>query len=99
MDNSLCIWDMRPQISGNHRVKTFTGHIHSDEKNLPKCDWSPNGLQVIAGSGDHLVYIWDVTSRQLLHKLEGHNGTVLEAVFHPTEAIIGSCSVDRSIYL
>ena len=56
-------------------------------------------LQVTAGSADRMVYIWDATSRRMLYKLPGHTGSVNEAVFHPTEPIIGSAGSDKQIYL
>eukprot|EP00475_Leptophrys_vorax_P022786 TRINITY_DN31000_c0_g1_i1.p1 TRINITY_DN31000_c0_g1~~TRINITY_DN31000_c0_g1_i1.p1 ORF type:complete len:401 (-),score=21.23 TRINITY_DN31000_c0_g1_i1:115-1317(-) len=99
MDCTLRIWDLRPYAPQNRCVKVFTGHQHSVEKNLLKCDWSPDGSRVTAGSADRMVYVWDTTMRRILYKLPGHNGSVNEAVFPPTEPIIGSCSSDRQIYL
>lgn len=99
MDCSLRVWDLRPYAPQNRCLKIFTGHQHSVEKNLLKCDWSPDGSRVTAGSADRMVYIWDTTSRRILYKLPGHKGSVNEVVFHPTEPIVGSCSSDKQIYL
>ncbi|CAI7849611.1 unnamed protein product [Closterium sp. NIES-53] len=99
MDCTLRIWDLRPYAPQNRCVKIFTGHQHSVEKNLLKCDWSPDGSRVTAGSADRMVYVWDTTMRRILYKLPGHNGSVNEAVFHPSQPIIGSCSSDKRIYL
>eukprot|EP00897_Mesotaenium_endlicherianum_P004403 jgi/Mesen1/3991/ME000210S03227 len=99
MDCTLRIWDMRPYAPQNRCVKVFAGHQHSLEKHLLKCDWSSDGSRITAGSADRMVYIWDTTSRRILYKLPGHKGSVNEAVFHPTEPIIGSCSSDKQIYL
>ena len=99
MDNTLRVWDMRPYAPANRCVKVFTGHQHSYEKNLLKCDWSPDGSKVTAGSADRHVYVWETASRRMLYKLPGHSGSVNEAVFHPVEPIIGSASSDRQIYL
>uniref|UniRef100_A0A0D6R802 Uncharacterized protein n=1 Tax=Araucaria cunninghamii TaxID=56994 RepID=A0A0D6R802_ARACU len=99
MDCSLRIWDMRPYAPQNRCVKILTGHQHNFEKNLLKCSWSSDGSKVTAGSADRMVYIWDTTSRRILYKLPGHNGSVNESVFHPTEPIVGSCSSDKQIYL
>lgn len=99
MDNTLRIWDMRPFAHSNRCTNILTGHFHTFEKNLLKCDWSPDGSQVSAGNGNQLACIWDVASGKALSKFSGHNGTVNEVVFHPKERIIGSCSSDKLIYL
>lgn len=46
MDNTLRVWDMRPYAPANRCTKVFTGHQHSFEKNLLRCDWSPDGSKV-----------------------------------------------------
>ncbi|RWS29232.1 U5 small nuclear ribonucleoprotein 40 kDa protein-like protein [Leptotrombidium deliense] len=99
MDNSLCIWDIRPFASQERCVKTLQGHQHNFEKNLLRCSWSPDGTKVCAGSADRFVYIWDTHYRRILYKLPGHLGSVNEVVFHPREPIILSCSSDKQIYL
>ena len=53
----------------NRCVKIFTGHQHNFEKNLLKCNWSPDGQKVTSGSADRMVYIWDTTSRRILYKV------------------------------
>eukprot|EP00746_Dinoflagellata_sp_MGD_P149408 gnl/MRDRNA2_/MRDRNA2_81441_c0_seq1.p1 gnl/MRDRNA2_/MRDRNA2_81441_c0~~gnl/MRDRNA2_/MRDRNA2_81441_c0_seq1.p1 ORF type:complete len:315 (+),score=1.39 gnl/MRDRNA2_/MRDRNA2_81441_c0_seq1:51-947(+) len=98
MDNCLNVWDIRKNVK-KRCVKTFTGHIQSSEKDLLKCDWSPDGSRVAVGSGDHLVYIWDVASRQLMYTLAGHRGPVIEVAFHPSQPILGTCSGDKNICL
>jgi len=101
MDNLLKIWDIRPFVVGDQRcAKTFPeGTVHTFEKNLLKCAWSPDGSKISAGSGDRFVYIIDVATRKILYKLPGHAGSVNEVAFHPKEPIIGSCSSDKNIFL
>ena len=45
------------------------------------------------------MHVWNVASGEELYRLPGHLGSVNEAVFHPTEPIIGSCGSDRKIFL
>merc|ERR1712093_914348 len=99
MDNTLRIWDMRPYASKSRIEKIMTGHIHTFEKNLIKCDWSADGSLVSAGSGDNTSCIWDVTSRKIVNKIPGHVGSVNEVVFNQKQPIIGSCSSDKHISL
>ncbi|KAJ1525714.1 hypothetical protein ONE63_008925 [Megalurothrips usitatus] len=99
MDNTLRIWDVRPYAPQERCVKIITGHQHNFEKNLLGCAWSTDGSKVSAGSADRYVYIWDTTSRRVMYKLPGHNGSVNDVAFHPKEPIIASGSSDKSIYL
>lgn len=99
MDSTLRIWDIRPYAPADRCVKIFNGHQHNFEKNLLRCAWSPDGQKISAGSSDRSVYIWDTTSRRILYKLPGHNGSVNDVDFHPKEPIILSGSSDKSLYL
>jgi Prp8 binding protein len=99
MDNSLRIWDVRPYAPQERCVKVFTGHQHNFEKNLLRCAWSKDGAKVSAGSADRFLYIWDTTTRRIIYKLPGHNGSVNDVDFHPNEPIIVSGASDKQIYL
>ncbi|KAF4525591.1 hypothetical protein B566_EDAN015529 [Ephemera danica] len=67
--------------------------------NLLRCAWSPDGSKVSAGSSDRFLYVWDTTSRRILYKLPGHNGSVNDIDFHPKEPIIVSASSDKTLFL
>ncbi|KAK5641289.1 hypothetical protein RI129_009836 [Pyrocoelia pectoralis] len=99
MDNTLRIWDIRPYAPQERCVKVFTGHLHNFEKNLLRCAWSSDGSKVSSGSADRYMYIWDTTTRRIIYKLPGHNGSVNDVDFHPNETIIASGSSDKQIYL
>jgi len=87
MDNSLRVWDIRAFAPQERCVKMMVGHTHNFEKNLLRCSWSADGSRISAGSADRYVYVWDSTSRRIIYKLPGHNGSVNEVVFHPKEPI------------
>lgn len=100
MDNTLCIWDIRPFVpSGQRLINTLHGHSHNFEKNLLRCSWSPDGTKVSAGSSDRNVYIWDTHYRRILYKLPGHQGSVNDVQFHPNEPIVLSGSSDKTLFL
>lgn len=99
MDNTLRIWDIRSYAPTERCIQTFLGHQHNFEKNLLRCSWSPDGNRVSAGSSDRFVYVWDVSTGRILYKLPGHNGSVNDIDFHPSEPIILSASSDKNLYL
>jgi len=97
MDQTIRCWDVRPFVIGNRCVKIFQGSTHNFEKNLLRVSWSSDGSMITAGSADKFVYIWDTTSRRILHKLDGHKGSVNETSFSPKDNLIASASSDHNI--
>lgn len=73
--------------------------MHTFEKNLLRCAWSPDGRRVTCGSGDRYVYVWDAATRHLIYKLPGHSASVNEPAFHPLEPILLSAGSDKKIFL
>jgi Prp8 binding protein len=101
-DNTLRMWDIRPFVSGqlsNRFLGNFVGAQHDFQKSLLKCSWSKDGSRVSAGSSDNFVHVWDVNSKQMLYKLPGHTGAVMEVDFHPSEPIIVSASQDKTMFV
>jgi sugar lactone lactonase YvrE len=61
--------------------------------------FNPDGKQVISGSGDNTVKLWDVESGLELKSLSGHKGSVNSVSFSPDGKLILSGSTDRTIRL
>lgn len=99
MDSTVRKWDVRPFVAGERQRTTFMGAKHSFDRTLIRCGWSSDMRYVASGSADRYVYVWDAETGNLRYHLPGHKGSVNEAVFHPTEPIVGSCSSDKEIYL
>jgi len=99
MDKDLRIWDIRPFAPAQRCLKVLNGAQHNFEQHLIKSNWSSDGSLVGSGSSDRMVYIWDASTRQIKYKLPGHQGTVTEVSFHPTEPIIASSGNDGKVYL
>ncbi|KAI9305731.1 WD40-repeat-containing domain protein [Cunninghamella echinulata] len=99
MDNTVQMWDVKPFAPANRGMKVFEGAPHGFEKNLIRPAWSTDGTQIVCGSADRSVVIWEVSTAKILYKLPGHKGSVNEVDWHPKEPIVMSCSTDKSIYL
>jgi len=99
MDNTLRIWDIKSTKHNNRSLKVMTGHSHTFEKNLIKCDWCIDGSLVAAGGGNNTACVWKVASRKVVHRITSHLGTVNEVSFDTKHSRIGSCSSDGQIIL
>lgn len=106
MDSSVRKWDVRPFVKqdSGRCVVGYAGAHHGAEKVLLKVNWSNSASSmgnklVTAGSSDRIVHIWEEDTGKQLYYLPGHKGSVNEVCFHPTEAIVASCSTDKTIFL
>lgn len=60
------------------------------------------GQQVVAGSEDHAVYLWNLQDRKVAHKLQGHCDAVLAVDAHPTDPhrlVSGGAANDKTVRL
>ncbi len=51
--------------------------------------------QFASGSEDGKVYIWDLQTKQVIQRLDGHTNVVLAVVAHPTERVIASTEWEK----
>ncbi|KAK3026765.1 hypothetical protein RJ639_040304 [Escallonia herrerae] len=70
-------------------LKTYSGHVNS--KYCISSTFSvTNGKYIVSGSEDNCVYLWELQSRKIVQKLEGHTDTVISVACHPTKNMIAS---------
>jgi WD40 repeat protein len=88
------VWD----AASGKEVLSIPGHI-LERKTVCAVAFSPDGRRLVTAGGDSAVQVYDVATRQRIHRLEGHAGSVLEAEISPDGRIIASASDDTTIKL
>lgn len=101
LDSCIRLWDY---THGKGRcVKTYQGHANKSYS-LSGAFGTYGGSQprdtyafIASGSEDGEVVLWDVSSKNVLQRLEGHADAVLSVDTHPSEKIIVSAGLDRVV--
>lgn len=101
LDSCLRLWDY---IEGKGKcVKTYQGHVN---KNFSLAgafgtygqDATYQYAFVASGSENGEIVLWDVSSKNVLQRLEGgHTDAVLSVDTHPTEKLLASGGLDGTV--
>uniref|UniRef100_A0A671V8F0 WD repeat domain 5 n=1 Tax=Sparus aurata TaxID=8175 RepID=A0A671V8F0_SPAAU len=90
LDITLKLWD----YSKGKCLKTYTGH--KNEKYCIFANFSVTGGKwIVSGSEDNMVYIWNLQTKEIVQKLQGHTDVVISTACHPTENIIASAALEN----
>jgi len=92
----LCLLFMQRlwNFSAGKFLKTYTGHVNT-KYCIPAAFSITNGKYIVSGSEDKCVYLWDLQSRRIVQKLEGHTDTVIAVSCHPRVNMIASGALDN----
>ena len=74
-------------------LKTYTGHTNQKFCIIATFAVTGSNRWIVSGSEDKCVYVWDVQTKQIVQKLEGHKDTVIGVSCHPKLSMIASCSL------
>jgi len=83
------------QAAGGQILRTFSDH--SDR--VWAVAFSPDGTQLLSGSIDHTLKLWDTRSGQLLRTYTGHSLGVGAVAFSPDGTQLLSGSIDHTLKL
>eukprot|EP00041_Stephanoeca_diplocostata_P010856 m.174012 g.174012 ORF g.174012 m.174012 type:complete len:548 (-) comp18315_c0_seq1:170-1813(-) len=80
----------------NRTLKRFRGHQNST-RHFVRAAFGPIEGCIVGGSEDGKVYIWDMTTGDIVQTLEGHYGSVYSTAWSEAQARLASCSDDGTV--
>src|SRR5262249_45028822 len=60
---------------------------------------SPDGKQLAIGGTDAQIHLFNTSDGKLARSIPGHTSSVTSLAFHPSGAVLASCSKDRTVRL
>jgi len=97
LNSTIRLWKLKDQQFSC--VKAFRGHVNEKYCIFATFEISSKKTCLISGSEDNCVYIWDLTTKALLEKLEGHGGPVLGVDISAGKRLLVSGSMDSTLRL
>lgn len=102
LDSCIRLWDY---ANGKGKcVKTYQGHTNAKyslcgafgtygERTVPAETYA----FIATGSEDGEVVLWDVSTKNVLQRLSGHDDVVLAVDTHPKEELLATTGLDRTV--
>jgi COMPASS component SWD3 len=93
LDGCIRLWDY---VEGLCK-KTYTGHMNMKYSIGGAFGVYGKEAFAVSGSEDGGIFLWDVKSKNILQKLDGHDGVTLWVDTHPSLDMIASCGLDTKV--
>lgn len=93
LDGCIRLWDY---VTGLCK-KTYQGHVNNRYSISGAFGVYGSEAFIVSGSEDGKIVFWDTKSKEILQKLDAHDGVVLSVDTHPGSGRIVSCGLDSKI--
>ncbi|CAH2355086.1 putative pre-mRNA-splicing factor Cwf17p [[Candida] railenensis] len=95
--NTYSAKEFVPENIPRANAYSYVGAPSGNEQQLIRACFSNDNVSIVSGSEDKTVTTWDLVSRKIQRKLDGHRNTVVSVDYHPEEKIIVSTSLDGAV--
>lgn len=101
MNGSLTSYSARAFIPEgiSRKAANYFGAPSGKEFQLIRTAFNNNSTSIATGSEDKTLTTFDFVSKKVKIKYTGHNGTVLDVDYHPSEEVLLSTSTDGTIII
>ena len=99
-DRTIRLWKLRlPVQSGGPAAPTlaYVSALKGHTSWVRTLCFTPDGSQIVSGSDDRSVRVWDVASGQCRHTLLRHTNSVQGVAVHPAGQWLATCALDTKI--
>jgi WD40 repeat protein len=98
MNGSIHVWDWQTRKSAAV-CTVINADVKEAHPSIQALAFSRNGKLLASGGFDRVISIWDPSTGQRLHRLEGHQGIIKGLAFSPDDRTLASCGDDGTVRL
>jgi len=92
LDGTLKLWDM--EDDGN-----MLKSLKANSTKFLGCCWSPDGVTLASVGNYHSVHLWNMKSRKMQYRLDGHRNNVTKCEFSPDGILLATSSYDSRVII